>query len=939
MLSTQYFPNYPIDSEKPTNKPLKLDKSNPIALSSQIMYNKYFEAFNFYFSKHINEIIADVDLPHVIMYKDYQYYDKDAEFLKRFYFKEESLPRIFSLTSFYGSIPEGKPNPNLILHDQNSLIVKRNNKHKNLLVTQTPSESEHSQTSTVPKDFDNILGEDNEMIVNNSFQQLLDMQLEYEDVSYESHEHNMYNPSSSSTSKKSQMNFNKKPITKNHPNPPEFQEFEQRIWESNLFKRAISAFSHSQDVIIESSILVIDEKEGRFGVGSPKFSSPDASNFKTEPQQLMSWNESNIGEKLLKELDRKESPPSAIDENRKTVTHEEILTPKKEVIKNDEKVTPSPKKPFKAKVNLNIGKERKKKTAEFEDNKRNSAKKDESVGRSTEANRANQFERVNEFNKKVQSEESTSSNKAGYYSLKPERNSSREKFIIPATSYRSLTKSKPKEGNYWPLTELKTKKQNKQKTSKRSITNDSETRTLKTEESTNKRSSKTQIQAGKKFNLGINLQSCYSRDKENCIDPLTITQAPKNSRLPAKRSVPKLSLSPRSPPKVRVKKASQISLKNSNYYLKSEEKEVKLSERMKTMRKIYGSRMLYTSGTKSQLGISLGRSKTEEILFTNPSEKSLRTETSSLALTQRQKILTNLKTLTAFTMHKQKELLNKLSPKESGMPEHFYQPNFRTQVSSEQYNSQRENTFNERNIHGISKLPKNVSMVNLSTQKKEKTRFMDSSQGRSQKEKYEYQSLTTRRTTEVKTNAVTQQGSVSKKSQYTSMPLSPKKNSNISSSRKRNLNVQNKKIGEHPLDNSYGFLTNRSSKGNVHDVSHCLNKGGVKSIKGRPVVETDHATADQSRIEMTEEKPKGPKFRRVTKVNFSREFKMRENEMLRSIKNLKPSYLMAIWPKGNRIKTEADRSEEKKIVFSKESENMMKKLQLRTIKSIKKKKK
>lgn len=47
------------------------------------MHNQYFDTFNFYFSKPINEILANVIVPHVVNFKDYLYYDDDNEYLKR----------------------------------------------------------------------------------------------------------------------------------------------------------------------------------------------------------------------------------------------------------------------------------------------------------------------------------------------------------------------------------------------------------------------------------------------------------------------------------------------------------------------------------------------------------------------------------------------------------------------------------------------------------------------------------------------------------------------------------------------------------------------------------------------------------------------------------------------------------------------------------------
>ena len=34
------------------------------------MFNKYFEKFNFYFAKPINEILANIDMSHVTFFKD-----------------------------------------------------------------------------------------------------------------------------------------------------------------------------------------------------------------------------------------------------------------------------------------------------------------------------------------------------------------------------------------------------------------------------------------------------------------------------------------------------------------------------------------------------------------------------------------------------------------------------------------------------------------------------------------------------------------------------------------------------------------------------------------------------------------------------------------------------------------------------------------------------
>jgi hypothetical protein len=74
------------------------------------LFSKYFEAFNFYFAKPINEILANLNINHVILFKDYLYYDDDSEYLKRFYTQTEVKPRVTILTEFYSnSYKETRP--------------------------------------------------------------------------------------------------------------------------------------------------------------------------------------------------------------------------------------------------------------------------------------------------------------------------------------------------------------------------------------------------------------------------------------------------------------------------------------------------------------------------------------------------------------------------------------------------------------------------------------------------------------------------------------------------------------------------------------------------------------------------------------------------------------------------------------------------------------
>ena len=46
--------------------------------------NKYFEAFNFYMAKSINEILANISVPNAILFRDINFNDPETEYLKEF---------------------------------------------------------------------------------------------------------------------------------------------------------------------------------------------------------------------------------------------------------------------------------------------------------------------------------------------------------------------------------------------------------------------------------------------------------------------------------------------------------------------------------------------------------------------------------------------------------------------------------------------------------------------------------------------------------------------------------------------------------------------------------------------------------------------------------------------------------------------------------------
>lgn len=115
-------------------------------LSEAILWNKYFDTFNFYFAKPINEIFAEVSTPDTILFKDLQRYDDDREFLKRYYSREEYPAKYATLSEFYHS-HNVSARPNLSIHDQNKIILKRNLRLHKLFVNKLPAFKDIPQTA------------------------------------------------------------------------------------------------------------------------------------------------------------------------------------------------------------------------------------------------------------------------------------------------------------------------------------------------------------------------------------------------------------------------------------------------------------------------------------------------------------------------------------------------------------------------------------------------------------------------------------------------------------------------------------------------------------------------------------------------------------------------------------------------------------------------
>ncbi|EAR92009.2 hypothetical protein TTHERM_00105020 (macronuclear) [Tetrahymena thermophila SB210] len=111
-----------------------LSKISLAKIVQEQLHDKYYELFNFYFAKGINEILANVNTSHVILFKDYLYMDDSSEYLKRYYQYHEYFPRFSLLADFY-THQYKETRPNLCIISQARIINKRNYKQAKLFIT------------------------------------------------------------------------------------------------------------------------------------------------------------------------------------------------------------------------------------------------------------------------------------------------------------------------------------------------------------------------------------------------------------------------------------------------------------------------------------------------------------------------------------------------------------------------------------------------------------------------------------------------------------------------------------------------------------------------------------------------------------------------------------------------------------------------------------
>ena len=933
-----------------------------------------------------------MNLPHVILYKDYLYYDDVDEFLKRYYTHDEAIPRIENLSKFYMTMHENINKPNLAIHEQNDIILKRNNRHHKLFLaklnnfdglpqthrlqnqaledsedyTDSNEDSSETESSGQKKILGNILGGEEER-VHNSFQRELDQYPDYEVISYESHQHDMYNPKSSSSGS-SGSSQGSTPVL-----PPSNIIRSRLAHHPNLENRGGAIPVSPQELDESLSVIIKHEERGTkdsvFDIYEmDHIEDDDASNL-----SLTELSEVNVAERLVTNVDESSgirSPRDFIkykDNWRQNVDEElEKLIDEKLVIESlktqklitestpmstagmegdsgqdgrvSQKTLPKLKKPLVPKVNItNSGSGRStdkkpRKTTESEErNKQNQLENQKTL--KTATSQYNSVARVvseEDNRRRVQTEEHLL-HSASTHRYQPQLKSE----MMPKSLYASssTTRLLPKPQAQTQMSDRKLAKVPQ----RIPVQKNNENKVPPFEEITPmKKSIKSIPQMFAKNNLGINLQSCYSKDKGTCLEQLTALQAPKhsdqNNRLVGKLSIPKLTTSPRSPMKSKshkILKPRTDSKEDLLRHHRTEEKDISITERLKTIKKIFDKNQHYqqanTTGKKYHIGAGLGRSKTEEQLLTNISERSLRTDTKApLSKTQRQKIDNSLKALTSFGKTKKSEMSSshKSLAKEPSLRDFISLANMRQlQNSSEISKSLREfhpiqHQADERQFYSSQKVTKNKSAKSLHKQIKTKGKasIKTSKSKPLSKDVFDYNSVATRRTTAgPHTTIPSFSGAKGQGHNLGSLPISPEKRTlNVNVSLKQLGSHGHKSVNDHTMDNSYGFWTSRSSKGNVDEPVNNLTekKGLAKTSSSKYVLHTegDHSgeknpNEKRYHTDHNVNKPKISKTRKATKVSMFQQFKETENEMLRNIKHLKPNYMLSAWPRGNQNKS------------------------------------
>lgn len=163
----------------------------------------YFDDFNFYFSKPINELISNSRTPHAILFRDYQFYDLEETSMRRWYTEEESYIRLQNYTAFFAEIDK-KYYPTTCISEQRKIMNKRLYKIHKLKRMKEEGRSEHGApvnpfTDQVLKNLDHdshFMLQLSEQMQSTVIENLKSRRHSFEDnLSYETKLHDIYYPS------------------------------------------------------------------------------------------------------------------------------------------------------------------------------------------------------------------------------------------------------------------------------------------------------------------------------------------------------------------------------------------------------------------------------------------------------------------------------------------------------------------------------------------------------------------------------------------------------------------------------------------------------------------------------------------------------------------------------------------------------------------------
>jgi len=129
---------------------------NLISAVSSHLNIKYFEDFNFYFAKSVNEILANIHSPDELRFKDYVLYDFREEIMRRYYNTQESEIRLSNYAAYYAEL-EDYLVPHYEIHNQRKLLFKRR-KRKYKLKSRQIEPSRINQSTNRIKKREELLG-------------------------------------------------------------------------------------------------------------------------------------------------------------------------------------------------------------------------------------------------------------------------------------------------------------------------------------------------------------------------------------------------------------------------------------------------------------------------------------------------------------------------------------------------------------------------------------------------------------------------------------------------------------------------------------------------------------------------------------------------------------------------------------------------------------